>query len=186
MGKTRRLNQEIVVTMAAQLANEAGTTEGLTLTQLAQALDVRVPSLYNHVKGTAGLQRELTLLGSRQLLADVHQDSFGKVGRAALLAMAHACRRYAHDHPGIYPLTVRAPEPDDDELSALANEWLQMILLVMASFNLQGDDALHAVRGFRAVVHGFISLETAVGFKLPLDRDESYTRLVTTYLDGLV
>lgn len=186
MGKTRRLNQEIVVTTAAQLANEAGTTEGLTLTQLAHALDVRVPSLYNHVMGLAGLQRELTILGSRQLLARLREASFGKVGREALLAMAHAYRRFAHEQPGIYPLIVRAPDPDDSELSTLANEWLQMLLLVMASFNLQGDDALHAIRGFRAVLHGFVSLETAVGFKLPLDRDESYTRLVTTYLDGLI
>ena len=185
MAKTRRLNQELVVTKAAYLANEAGTTEGLTLTQLAQALDERVPSLYNHVKGIAGLQRELTLLGSRQLLAQVREASYGKVGRDALLAMAYAYRCFAHEQPGIYPLTIRAPEPDDAELSALTNEWLQLLLLVMASFNLKGDDAYHAIRGFRALVHGFVSLETAVGFKLPLDKDESYTRLVTTFLDGL-
>ncbi len=185
MGKTRRLNQEIVVTTAAQLANEAGTTDELTLTQLAKVLDVRVPSLYNHVKGTNGLQRELTILASRQLLTRIREASFSKVGRDALVAMAHAYRSFAHEQPGIYPLTVRAPDPDDEELSALANEWLQLLLLVMATFNLQGDDALHAIRGFRALVHGFVSLETAVGFKLPLDKDESYARLIDTYLDGL-
>jgi len=185
MAKTRRLNQELVVTTAAQLANEAGTTEGLTLTQLAQVLDVRVPSLYNHVKGTAGLQHELTLMGSRQLLTSVREATFGKVGRDALMAMADAYRHFAHNQPGIYPLTVRAPEPDDEELLALSNEWLHLLLLVMASINLQGDDALHAIRGFRALVHGFVSLETAIGFKLPLDKDESYRRLVKTYLDGL-
>ncbi len=185
MGKSRRLNKEIVVAAAAQLANEAGTVDSLTLTQLAQALDVRVPSLYNHVAGADGLVRDLTLYGSRILLSTVRQAAFGKVGRDAMLAMAYAYREFAHQHPGIYPLTVRAPDPDDVELVALAQEWLQLLLLVMASLQMEGDAALHAIRGFRAVVHGFVSLEMAGGFKLALERDESYARLVETFVIGL-
>ena len=37
---------------------------------------------------------------------------------------------------------------------------------------------VHAIRGLRALMHGFVSLEAAGGFAMPLDLDESYHRLV--------
>ena len=66
----------------------------------------------------------------------------------------------------------------------LSQDLVQTLLLVLASCGLQGDDALHMVRGFRAVLHGFVMLETAGGFGLPLDREESFARLVGAYVQG--
>lgn len=104
---------------------------------------------------------------------------------ARAVEMVDAYRQFVQEHPGIYPLTLRAPEPDDQTLSALDREMLQMLLLVLASFGLQGEEALHAVRGIRGLLHGFIALEAAEGFKMLLDREDSYHRMVNTYLDGL-
>ena len=60
-----------------------------------------------------------------------------------------------------------------------------MLLLVMASLGLQGDDAVHAIRGLRAVLHGFVSLEAAAGYKMALDQEESFQRTVRAYLAGI-
>ena len=68
MGKLRRLNKEIVVAAAAELANRRSTAD-LTLTELAAVLNVRVPSLYNHIAGLDGMRRDLALFGLRDLLA---------------------------------------------------------------------------------------------------------------------
>ncbi len=43
-----------------------------------------------------------------------------------------------------------------------------------AGYGLTGDDAIHAIRGLRALMHGFVSLEAAGGFAMPQDLDESY------------
>lgn len=67
----------------------------------------------------------------------------------------------------------------------LAQDLLQMLLLVMASLGLGGDDAIHAIRGLRAVLHGFTSLEAVAGYKMALDREESFHRLVDAYLAGV-
>lgn len=185
MAKRRRLNRELVVEKAVEMADEAGAVEAVTLTALAAALDIRPPSLYNHVDNMDDLLQAMAAYGARRLADDLRVAAAGQVGREALLSMADAYRRFAHEHPGIYPLTVRAPEPGEAALVALSEELLQMLLLVLASLGLQGDDALHAVRGFRSLLHGFTSLETAGGFKMPLDMNESYHRMVTIYLDGL-
>ncbi len=44
---------------------------------------------------------------------------------------------------------------------------------------------LHAVRGLRSIVPGFVTLEGAGGFGLPLDLDESFRRLVAAFVKGL-
>lgn len=185
MPKRRRLNRQAVITQAADMADSAGSAAAVSLTALAATLDVRPPSLYNHIAGLDDLQQGLTLFGLRQLIAALRQAALGLVGEAAVLAMADAYRRFAHAHPGLYPLTIRAPEPDETELAALAQELLQMLLLVMASLGLQGDDAVHAIRGLRAVLHGFVSLEAAAGYKMALDQEESFQRTVRAYLAGI-
>jgi hypothetical protein len=55
----------------------------------------------------------------------------------------------------------------------------------MASLGLHGQDAIHAVRAFRSLVHGFATLEVAGGFGLPEDCDESFRRLVEALIAGL-
>lgn len=185
MPKRRWLNQEIVVETAVRLADEAGTADSLTLKQVAAALNVRVPSLYNHVAGADGLREAMTLYGLRLLIQRMRDATFGQVGQEALLAMCHAYRHFAHDHPGIYALTIVAPEPDQPQLQTLAQELLQLLLMAFASLNLAGDDALHAIRGLRAVLHGFVSLEVTGGYKMALDKEESFRRLVDAFVHGL-
>ena len=59
------------------------------------------------------------------------------------------------------------------------------MLAVLASLDLTGDDALHATRALRATTRGFIDLELAGGFGMPLEVDESWRRLIDTLLRGL-
>jgi AcrR family transcriptional regulator len=185
MQKQRRLKREIVVETAVAMANAAGSYEAVTLVALARSLNVRMPSLYNHIAGLDDLRQAMAIYASRDLLQSMRSAAVGLVGQAALLAMAAAYRRFAREHPGIYPLVVNAPEADAPALVALTQEFTQTLLLVLASLGLVGEAALHAMRGYRAVLHGFTALEAAGGYRLPLSKDESFHALITTYLDGL-
>ncbi len=144
-----------------------------------------MPSLYNHVANLDDLQLGMSLYGGRLLLGRLREATMGQVGPEVILSLARAYRRFAQKHPGLYPLLLRAPDPDETARTAVAQEFLQLFLLLMASCGLEGDEALHAIRGLRAVVHGFIMLETAEAFKMDISRDESYERTVLTYLKGL-
>ncbi len=186
MSKRRRLNRERVVQQAVEMANRAGSAEAVSLTALARELQVRVPSLYNHVDNLEDLRRAMAVYGMHQLVLTLREATAGRVGRDALLASARAFRTFAKANPGLYPLTIRSPEPADTAFTALGNELLQLLLLVFASCGQQGDAALHAIRGFRAVLHGFVALETAKAFQLPVDKDESFQHAVDTYLNGLL
>jgi len=60
-----------------------------------------------------------------------------------------------------------------------------VLCAVLAGYGLEGDDALHATRGLRGLLHGFVSLETGGGFGVPLDLDESFRRLLQVFMAGL-
>lgn len=184
MSGRARLNREAVVAAAAELADAEGL-DSLSLTRLAEQLGVRTPSLFNHISGQAGLRRDLALLGIKELTARTSRATIGKAGDAAVFALADAYRTYAKAHRGLYAASVVAPQPGDAEWQAASNAILDIIIAVLAAYQLSGEDALHAIRGLRSIVHGFVSLEMAGGFGLPMDVDESFRRLVHTFVRGL-
>ena len=178
------LSRAVVVTEAARVADEVGL-ERLTLAAVAGRLGVRLPSLYKHIAGLEALQVHLAAAAGRELAAELSAATVGRSKGDALLAMAHAYRAFALRRPGAYAATLRAPEDGDEEHQAAAMAVLQVVLSVLAGFGLEGEDAIDAVRGLRALLHGFVAIEAAGGFKLPQDLDRSYRRLVQTYADTL-
>ena len=72
MPRRRRLNRARVIAQAAALADEAGDARAVSLAALAAALDVRPPSLYNHVAGLDDLLEAVALRGLQALLTDLN------------------------------------------------------------------------------------------------------------------
>jgi len=184
MASRAGLNRAAVVEAAADMLDAAGGHE-VPLADLAARLGVRTPSLYNHVAGQEGLRRELALLGLRELAARLGRAVMGKAADQAILALAHAYRAFAREHPGLYAATLRAPDPGDAPLLTASEEILAVLRAVLAAYEVRDEAAVHAIRGLRSLLHGFVSLELAGGFRLPIDLDESFVCLVRVYVDGL-
>lgn len=175
------LDRAAVVAAAVDLINREGVG-ALSLKRLAAELGVQTPSLYNHVDGLPGLQRELALLNARLLGDCLATAAIGKAGPAAVAALMDAYREYIRTNPGLYLFAVRPAAmdaPGDVERAQAETRIVMIAIAVVNSFGLSGDDAIHAVRALRSIVHGFATLETAGGFGIPLDLDESFRRLVS-------
>jgi AcrR family transcriptional regulator len=173
-----------VVDAAAAIADADGL-EAVTLARVAGELGVRAPSLYNHVDGRSDLLRAIAVLGVRELTAALREAAVGRSSADALTAAAHAYRAYARAHPGRYAATLAAPTRGDEEHRAAASEAVEVMLAIMRGWDLEGDEAIHAVRAFRSAVHGFVAIEAADGFGMAVDVDASFDRLVATLAGGL-
>jgi AcrR family transcriptional regulator len=191
MARRPGLDRDTVVQAAVELLDSEGAGT-LSLGRLAERLGVQTPSLYNHVEGMPGLLRQLALRNARDLAACMGDAAMGKSGPEAVLAVAEAYRAYIKQHSGLYMASLRAAgaqvqdgSPPDAELAEAEARVVRIVLAVLAWFGLAGEDAIHAVRGLRSVVHGFATLEVAGGFGLPLDCDESFRRLVGMLVAGL-
>lgn len=178
------LDRALVVQAAVALVDEMGL-EGVTMADLATHLSVRTPSLYNHIAGMSGLQRDLALFGMREMATRMGQAVMGKAGDDAIVALAHAYRAFVKEHPGLYTATLRAPAIDDIELQKAAQEVIDIMLKVLAAYGQQDENALHAIRLLRSTIHGFTTLEIAGGFELPIELDETFRRLINMFLASI-
>jgi AcrR family transcriptional regulator len=186
MSPRKGLDKSIVIQAAADLLNREGA-EALTLARLAETLGIQTPSLYNHVGGLPGLTRELNLRSIQELGERMAGAVIGYSGADAVRSAA-TYRAYIKENTGLYLTGLRSSayqNPPDPELDQAQASILRIALAVLSSFQLAEQDALHAVRGLRALIHGFALLEVAGGFGLPVDCDESFNRLLDTYITGL-
>ncbi|MEP7053904.1 MAG: WHG domain-containing protein [Actinomycetota bacterium] len=173
-----------MVAEAMRVADEVGLDK-LTLAEVAARLGVRLPSLYKHVAGLDALRGHVAVAAGRELGAALVAASVGRAGIDALLALSDAYRAFAHRRPGAYAATVRAPDPLDTPAVAVATAVLKVVFDVLAGFGLTGDDAIDATRGWRALLHGFVAIEAAGGYRMPQDLDRSFHRLISAFGDSL-
>ena len=182
-----RLDKAAVVQAAVEILNAEGL-QALTLSRLAEELGIQTPSLYNHVDGLAGLQQDLAILNAKLLADRLSTAAMGKSGAELFMEAAQAFRAYVKEYPGLYMSTLRSSgvqEVMDKELQQEEERTMNVGLVVMASLGQKGEDAIHGLRAFRSMVHGFATLEGAGGFGLPQDCDESFRRLVQALVAGL-
>lgn len=177
------LDRERVLSAAAELVDRDGLA-GLTVARLAAHLQVRPPSLYNHMRNLDELEQDLAVRGLGELAVRLRTAAIGLAELDALTAMANAYRTFAAQHPGLYAMALRA-RADSAGYGAAGAEVIAVIQAVLRGYALSDAEILHAVRCLRSAVHGFVSLEAAGGFGMPFDVDESFSRLIQILHEGM-
>src|SRR5687767_11796056 len=95
------LSAERLTRAGAELADEVGFDQ-VTVSALARRFDVKVASLYSHVRSSQDLRTRIALLALAEM-ADRAADALaGRAGKEALTALANVYRDYAREHPGRY------------------------------------------------------------------------------------
>lgn len=185
MGRKAGLSKDDVVQAAAEIADHSGL-DALTLAAVAARLGVRSPSLYSHVDGVAGLERELALRVARELATALEAAADGRRGLDALRPVAAAYRRFAHEHPGRYAAAQRAVRPgEDDELYGALARAVAPVVRALEEAGVEPADRIHLARAIRSALHGYVMLESAGGFGMPESVDESFRRLVELLVAGV-
>jgi AcrR family transcriptional regulator len=178
------LTSEKIADAAAAIADKDGL-DAVTLTRLAANLGVRPPSLYKHIGGLDDIRRMLALRGLAEATRRLQRTTVGKARDEALFALARTYWQFARDHPGLYLASLRPVGSGDRDLAAAADMLLGTVLAVLSGFGIRGNDALHAARGLRAIIHGFVSLDASGGFRLGLDLGESFDRVLSAFARDL-
>lgn len=179
------LDKNTIMFAAAELANEHGS-ENITLALLAKKLNIKPPSLYNHFDGLPGIKRELTILSLEKLYTNLVEEAEGKSqGEEAVMALSQAYLTFARRNPGLYDFALSAPDPADEIVHDAGKKIVDLVVDAIQPFELSEEEAIHAVRGFRSLMHGFASLEQSGGFGMPLNLNESYQLAVTVFIRGM-
>ena len=178
------LTPERLTQAGAELADEVGFDK-VTLSALAGRFDVKVASLYSHVKSSHDLKTKIALLALEELADRGAAALAGRAGKDALTAFANVYRDYAGEHPGRYAATQLRLGPESAAASA-GGRHAQMMRAILRGYALTAPDQTHAVRLLGSVFHGYVSLELGGGFSHSApDTQESWSRVLDA-LDTLL
>lgn len=178
------LTTERVVQAGAELADEVGFDQ-VTVSELARRFDVKVASLYSHVKGSQDLKIRIALFSLEELAVRAADALAGRSGKDALTEYANAYRDYAREHPGRAAAARMRLDPETAAASAGVRH-ARMIRAILRGYDLAEPGQTHAVRLLGSVFHGYVSLEASGGFSHSApDTQESWTRVLDA-LDALL
>ncbi|MEU9085398.1 WHG domain-containing protein [Streptomyces sp. NPDC048357] len=178
------LTTERLTRAGAELADEVGFDQ-VTVSALARHFDVKVASLYSHVKNSQDLKTRIALLALEELADRVAAALAGRAGKDALTAFSNVYRDYAKEHPGRYAAAQLRLSPQDAAASAGVRH-AQMTRAILRGYDLTEPDQTHAVRLLGSVFHGYVSLELGGSFSHSApDAQESWSRVLDA-LDALL
>ena len=178
------LSPERLALAGAELADEIGFDE-VTVSELARRFDVKVASLYSHVRNSQDLRTRIALLALEEMADRGAAALAGRAGKDALAALGDVYRDYARAHPGRYAAAQMRLDPPTAAASA-GGRHARMTRAILRGYDLTEPDQTHAVRLLGSVFHGYVSLESAGGFSHSApDSQESWERVLDA-LDALL
>jgi len=156
------LTRERIVAAGAKLADERGF-DALTLAELARLFNVKLASLYAHLKNAEDLKTSVALLALSQLADHADEAVAGRSGKDALVALANVHRAFARQHPGLFQA---ARHPIDAAAAATSGgaRLSRTLHATLRGYRLTDADRVHAIRLLGSFFMGFPLLELAGGF----------------------
>ncbi|MDT8718849.1 WHG domain-containing protein [Clostridium sp. 19966] len=180
----RNLTKEKIIQVAFLLADEIGLNQ-VTFPKIAEKLDIKYPSLYNHFDNMDNLKREMTIFLLNDLNLKLMQGLIGKSGEAAVREFANTYREFAFKNRTAYSLFVNIPSMEDEELYKLAKETTSIIHKILEFYIKDQTYLIHKSRALRSLLHGFVSLSFAGYFKGEASLEDSFKFMIDDFIMSL-
>lgn len=156
------LTRERLIEAACELADR-DSFAALTLAALARQFEVKLASLYSHVRNSDDLKAGVALK-ALDLLADRADEAVaGRAGKEAVMALAEVHRRFAGEHPGLFE-AAQFPLSAEQAAGSGGVRLSRTMLAALRDYGLAEADQVHAVRLLGSFFLGFSLLERGGSF----------------------
>ncbi|MFP7493379.1 TetR/AcrR family transcriptional regulator [Terribacillus saccharophilus] len=170
-----QLTKTMIIDTALSLAGQYGY-QAVTMANIARSLTIKPPSLYNHFKNLEEIKQGMAEAAQKQLYIALK----GTEKRTQpLLSLAVAYVQFGRNNPGLYVSSL--PGGNGEYADAI----LQLISDAFLPYHLEKEEKIHAIRGYRSMLHGFIDLDNHDGFKLAVSLEDSLKRMIYIFERGL-
>lgn len=179
------LKRDTIVAQALELIAERGRPE-ISMRELAERLQIKTPSLYNHVKSLDDLLTSASECAAARMKELLFSAKQGKYADAAVYAVADAYRRFAKEQKGLYRLVMSSSGRMAEDGHPVAEAMVAPLVDLLSAYALDAERAIHWQRVLRSIMHGFVSLEEAGFFqRAAADAYQSYHLAIHAFLCGL-
>jgi len=177
------LNSDKIITEALALIEEEGFAK-FSMHRLATRLNIKTASLYNHVENVDQIGVEIGKIAIERLNKQVDELVRGTKDPAEILmqiAIAH--RQFAHKNSELYKVMINLPAMHGRKL---VRAFLDPMQAALTPFISEEQGRISALRAYRSMIHGFVSLEASGYFEFSgLPIDDSYQMMIRSFIESI-
>lgn len=179
------ISKDLILAKAIEIIERTGNP-AISMRDIAEELQIKTPSLYNHVKSMNDLFIDISRYAADKLKQAQLDAIQGKHRDDALLALATAYRGFAKEHKGLYKVTTYLPSLPGEIRTQTAEMIAGPVFLVLSKYELDQERTIHWQRILRSIINGFLTQEEAGFFQqYPVSVETSYQTALHCYLTGL-
>jgi AcrR family transcriptional regulator len=185
--KGKTLTPQDILDVAIILLETQGVDD-FSINQLAKALAIKPPSLYNHFAGDENIRRSIRLEGWKRIAEQCLPDIQSNDHPVDLIQrITRKCREFAIENPALYLFTIQHPFPQTDiEFAAILDRILDVHITILTPFGLGKEDTVHAARLLHSSVHGFLLNEISGFFSAVDSTTSSFTWMVDHLIESFL
>lgn len=184
MIQKRNLTKEKIIQTAFLLADEIGLNK-ISFQKIAEKLNIKYPSLYNHYENIEDLKIKMTIYFLNNLNSELMKRLIGKSGENAIREFSYVYREFAIKNKSGYRLYMNIPSTENEEVKHLLKETNTIIHKILEFYNKDNEFITHKSRALRSFLHGFVSLSSHGYFQTSVDVEESFKLMIDNFIFNL-
>jgi len=178
------IDEELIVKTSAILSNRVGL-ENLSLKMIADELNIKSPSLYNHINSLDEIKEKLMIYGWKQIEENVIDSAVGVSGYDALRSMCYAFYDYGINNKGIFNAMLWYNKYENDDTLNTTTRLFNLTFKIMRSLNISDVNINHIIRTLRSFLEGFVLLVNNDSFGNPVSIKDSFEISLDVILNGM-
>lgn len=178
------INDKMIIETAADISNEIGL-DNLTLKIIAEKLNIKSPSLYNHISNLDDIKEKLMIYGWEQVEELMVESAVGSTGYEALKNMCYAFYDYTTNNKGIFNAMLWYNKYENQDKMKATTRLFTIIFKVMKALKLNDDYINHMIRTLRSFLEGFSLLVNNNAFGNPISIKESFDVSLKIIMNGI-
>ena len=178
------INEELITLTSANIANEIGFDK-LSLKLIAQRLNIKSPSLYNHVSSLDDVKQKIMIYGWKKLQDEIIYSATGVTGYDALKNMCYAFYNFATNNKGVFTAMLWYNKYESEVLYDATKKLFDMIFKIMKPLNITDSNINHIIRTLRGFLEGFSLLVNNNAFGSTISVKESFDLSLDVIINGI-
>ena len=183
-GSLMKTTKADVIQTAADIADKNGLSN-VSLKAVAESLNIRTPSLYNHIDSLESLLREIAHNGMKTMNERMMQAAIGKIGDDAVKSVGITYLDYMIEHPGIYETIQWATWHGTEETGKIFDNYLSLLKTLALSCNFNPTNIDEILNLLTGVLHGYTTLQLRYALSRPDEVRTALSTALDTVLTGL-
>lgn len=178
------ISDELIITTSARLSNEEGLNN-LSLKMIAEELNIKSPSLYNHISSLDEIKEKLMIYGWKELGEKATESAVGVAGYEALRNMCYAFYDYATSNKGVFTAMLWYNKFESKEKNEATTKLFSLLFRVLQPLNISDNNIEHIIRTLRGFLEGFVLLVNNNAFGNPISIKESFDLSLDIIFNGM-